>query len=437
LGRFRWPVSVVAAAVVAVSVGWFAVAEGAGRGAGAGAGDVRAAANEPSSGLQLSVRADRRDARPLAGAVASGKIYVMLTAAAAQPASVAFRLDDALGAARVTEKSAPFDFAGGAQDGSANPLDTASLPNGPHVILAEVTAADGTVSGIYARFTVSNGASPTSTTSSTTPPATSTTRPTTQPPTSTTPPSTKPCAGYPTPACTGAPAGVKLETVNGDLTASTPGQVIDGKRITGRVIVAANDVTIRNSEVYGGITGYASGKLSRFTVSDTTVGAPTGCNGGEAVGSSRYTATRLHVRNFGDGFRDSGDDILIQDSYVKLCSNPGDHSDGVQGYKGGKNVVVRHNTIDQRDAKDVTSPVFFADESAGAVLENNLLAGGGYTVRLHGSGFTFTGNQVVKDSWRFGPVNSDCPGVKWADNRLVVVDADYRVTSVAGPLNCG
>lgn len=434
----RWPLSVAVVAAAAVAM----IVVATSRTPQQDTQDAQAvamAAATGGAGLVVSTRPDRANAKPLSGATVRGKVYVTQTGGADAVTAVAFRLDDALGAVRLVERERPYDFAGGAPDGSAKPFDTATLSDGPHVILADISLKDGTQLGVHARFTVSNATAPTTTsapTSTSKPTQAPTSTSTAAPTTTTSPPAGGRCTDYPNAGCTGVPKGIALTEVRGDLIASTPGQVVDGKKITGRLYVAADDVIIRNSEIHGGVTGYRAGKDYRFTVTDTLIGAPSGCDGGVGVGSSRYTATRVHIRNFGDGFRDSGDDILIQDSFVVLCSNPGDHSDGVQGYQGGRNVVVRHNTIDQRAAKDVTSPIFFADGSLGAVVQDNLLAGGGYTVRLHGKGFTFTGNQVVKDSWIYGPVSSDCPGVQWSNNRLVTIDADYRVTSAAGTLNC-
>lgn len=247
-----------------------------------------------------------------------------------------------------------------------------------------------------------------------------------------------PAGAYPTPSTTGVPAGTGLTTHNGNYFADTPGEVIDGKRITGRVFATADGVTIRNSEIHGGVTTYYAGEEGSFTLTDSTVGPPSGCNSeiDAAISYDHYTARRVHVRNFSDAFRDSGDDIRIEDSYVRLCSNPGDHSDGIQAYKGGANVVVVHNTVDQRGVRQHNAPIFWADESKGSVLRDNLLAGGTYTVRLHGTGFTFTGNKIVDNAWQYGPVAADCDGIAWSGNDLVTIDAGYRITSTVGPLAC-
>jgi hypothetical protein len=437
-----WGSTALAVVVAAVGAGVASAQTGAFRAAGA----AGAAGTVAFDGLALAVSAtpDRAQPAPLSGATVRGRAYIQLAvpAPASGPtvASVTFYLDNPLGAPVRTEREQPYDFWGGAPDGSANAFDTASLTDGPHAVLVDVAFADGSVRSLYSRFTVANRGAPPSATprpsaTSTVPP---TTQPTTQPPTQPGARSCPPVPAYPTPGCTGVPAGAALRTVSGDYTAQRAGEVVDGVRITGVLRIAAHDVTVRNTEVHGGVTNYRNGATYRFTITDTTVGAPSGCNGGQAVGVDKYTATRLHIRNFGDGFRDSGDNILIQDSFVKLCSNPGDHSDGVQGYFGGSNVIVRHNTIDQRSAQSVTSPIFMADGSKGGTFEDNLLAGGGYTVRLHDGTFRFTGNRIVDGSWQYGPVYSACASVNpWSDNTLVRIDDAYRITGTIGLLRCG
>ncbi len=246
---------------------------------------------------------------------------------------------------------------------------------------------------------------------------------------------------WPTAATTGVPAGTTLTTVS-SATLSRTGQILDSKLVTGDVIVTGKNVLIKNSEIRGRVYNSGGGG---FTIQDSTVGPTSGCSNIEAIGYSNYTATRVRLHNVGDGFRVSGDNVLVQDSLVVLCSNPGDHSDGVQGYGGGNNVVISHNTIDQRGAQDVTAPVFFADSSRSAVVRNNLLAGGGYSLRLHDDfnpdvgPWEATGNRIVKDAWSFGPVlmtNTNCATTTWSNNRLVTIDSNYNILTVGDTVNC-
>jgi len=247
-------------------------------------------------------------------------------------------------------------------------------------------------------------------------------------------------APWPTAATTGVPAGTSLTTVSSaNLSA---GQTLDSKLVNGDVTVSGANVIIKNSEIHGRVINSGGGS---FTITDSLVGPTSGCSNIEAVGYSNYTARRVRMRNVSDGFRVSGSNVLIEDSYVLLCSNTGDHSDGIQGYGGGKNVVIRHNTIDQRPAKDVTSPIFFADSSESAIVQNNLLAGGGYTLRLHDDfdpdhgPWEATGNRIVDGAWNNGPVlttNTNCATTTWSENRLVTIDSNYNILTTGALVNC-
>jgi len=246
---------------------------------------------------------------------------------------------------------------------------------------------------------------------------------------------------YPTAATTGVPAGTTLTTVS-SVTLSTNGQVLENTLVTGDVIVRASNVIIRNSEIRGRVQN--SGTQS-FTIEDSTVGPTSGCNSLEAVGYGNYTARRVRIRNFGDGFRVGESNIIIADSFVQLCSNPGDHSDGVQGYNGGTNVTVQHNTIDQRGATSVNAPIFFADNSKSATIQNNLIMGGAISLRVHDDytpdvgPWIVTGNRIVNNSWNVGPVstdNTDCATTTWSDNRIVTIDSNYKITSLGNVVTC-
>lgn len=279
---------------------------------------------------------------------------------------------------------------------------------------------------------------------------TTTTVPTTGVTTTTVPPV---AGGYPNASNTGVPSGTALQVISGNYTASA-GEVIEGKTITGGLTITGNGVVIRNSEIYGTVSN-GSGHYS-FTITDSTVGNPSGyCDGNVAIQFDKYVATRVKVRNFGDAFRGSSNsgvsDILIQDSFAYLCSNAGDHSDGYQGYLAGSNVRLIHNTLDQRNAPDATAPLFNADASKAVYAENNLLAGGSYTIRVYddtNQHSTIKNNKVVTNglnpgttAWHYGPVNSSCNTFvvngepTWTGNRLVTIDADYNVTD-AGNLDC-
>src|SRR3954462_8015469 len=72
---------------------------------------------------------------------------------------------------------------------------------------------------------------------------------------------------YPNAGNTGVPPGTTLTTIS-SANLSTAGQILDGKLVTGDVVVSANNVIIRNSEIRGRVWN-TSGS---YTIQDSTVG---------------------------------------------------------------------------------------------------------------------------------------------------------------------
>ncbi|GAA2207901.1 hypothetical protein GCM10009850_033590 [Nonomuraea monospora] len=248
---------------------------------------------------------------------------------------------------------------------------------------------------------------------------------------------------HPNLSCTGVPPGTKLTTVKGNVTAAKQGQVIDGQHITGDLIITANDVVIRNSQIDGLITNWETG--GSFTITDSTVGPPSGCVINQAVGEKNFKAERISVRGFDDGFRMSGRNIVVRDSYVKLCGPPTSHSDGIQAYCPGKIVcsglVFDHNTIDQRQAPEHSDPINLVDKNLSAVtVSDNLVAGGNYSLLLKwhaGPKWKVSGNKIVHEAWDFGAVSSEdtCENIDWGPgNAVVTIDHDYRITKTVRTL---
>ncbi|MBF8194566.1 hypothetical protein ITP53_54730, partial [Nonomuraea sp. K274] len=253
------------------------------------------------------------------------------------------------------------------------------------------------------------------------------------------------CPDHPTPACTGAPSGralkkLKLNTEGVAYRIRTPGTVLDGVHIPGHLLIHADNVTITNSVIDGDVINSDGPESFRFTIADSTVGTDTGkCEPLPGIGYDKYKATRVLVQGHSDGFRVSGGDVEIRDSYVKLCSNPGDHSDGIQAYHGGKGLLFHHNTVDQREAEHITAPIFLVDEqSEDVIVTDNLIMGGTYSLQVRNARGkqVVRGNKLVDKSWVYGPVDSECGRSEWAGNELVTIDENYRVTSIVGPLIC-
>jgi hypothetical protein len=269
-----------------------------------------------------------------------------------------------------------------------------------------------------------------------------------------TPPS-PPASAFPTPATTGVPDNwVPTATTTGNLTVSTNGAVIDGRKVTGSILVRAQNVTIRNSRVYGQIYNQVANQgYNGLLVEDTEIGADSGTNNETtgAIGVAGYTARRVHIHNAPEGFRVGGYNasgqklggVVIEDSYVKLNNSNGCvHSDGIQGYDEPPRTIIRHNTIDLAGLPCTTGAIYVGNDNPGLItIENNLLLGGSESLRLQEGEATYdhvTGNRFVDGEWDYGPIFVDhCSAVQdWTDNRIVTIDANYNITSLGNQVQC-
>lgn len=264
---------------------------------------------------------------------------------------------------------------------------------------------------------------------------------------------------YPKPSCTGVPAGAALTEVplNADGDAyivRTAGAVIDHKHIKGSLLIWADNVTIKNSQIDGTVDNDHDKKYHSYTITDSTVGLSSKCVTSPGLLWANYTARRVKVLGHDDGFRvDTPGHVQIYDSYAKLCWNPpalappdGSHSGGIQAECGDGvcyDSVFVHNTIDNRGPKGnsgMTWMSFDGNPASGWTANDNLVMGGTYTVIFwwtQGPNYEVHNNRVVKGEWAYGPADArgSCAHQNWSGNTLVTIDGDYNITSSA-PLAC-
>ncbi|MFN8149189.1 MAG: PQQ-dependent sugar dehydrogenase [Candidatus Nanopelagicales bacterium] len=105
--------------------------------------------------LQLSTSSARTSPVPLSGASTSGNIYVFV-APATGVKQVRFFVDNpaATGTPRTTENGAPWDLAGTATSGVANPFNASSLSAGTHSVTAAIDKTAGGTDLVTSTFTV-------------------------------------------------------------------------------------------------------------------------------------------------------------------------------------------------------------------------------------------------------------------------------------------
>jgi hypothetical protein len=195
---------------------------------------------------------------------------------------------------------------------------------------------------------------------------------------------------YPDASCTGVPAGTSLTVVNGDLTIKTANTVIDGREIRGCVTVQAPGVVIRNSKV----------SCPNFIVISSFGGAYTGdgllvedseidCQntGGTAMGDTNFSVRRVNIHGCENGFDLDGANS-IEDSYIHdLYQSAEAHTDGAQITPVGHDITIRHNRIYSNDGTSaIISPRASSGVLSNVLIEENLMAGGAYTLYCQQAG---------------------------------------------------
>lgn len=230
------------------------------------------------------------------------------------------------------------------------------------------------------------------------------------------PPTTGAATGRPGPDNTGVPAGVELDASDG-LRIVEDGTVIDGLDVDGCVVVAADDVVIKNTRIRCAdpesepavrvLPGHR-GLLVQDTEIDGLGQAAMG------VGYSGYHLLRVDVHGVNDGARLSSS-TTVEASWIHDLARKDDlHPDAVQS-TSGVGVVVRGNTLDSTSGDDLgNSAVMLGTETgdhllSDAVFEGNWLNGGNYTVNIRSDAnledVVFR-NNVYGPDHRYGPVRS-------------------------------
>ena len=180
------------------------------------------------------------------------------------------------------------------------------------------------------------------------------------------------------------PIGSLTEST-GNITVTASGRVIQNRKVNGCITVNAANVTVRNVEVHcnddTGISLNGTGLL----VEDALVecGHRAGLTG---VGGHGFTVRRTEIFGCENNVW-ANRNIVIEDNYIHdpiPCCGPGDpHTDSIQIPTGAVNIRVTNNRvyggyIDRRNFGNAA--LTMGGNVGGVVVDNNIFAGGGYTV---------------------------------------------------------
>ena len=210
--------------------------------------------------------------------------------------------------------------------------------------------------------------------------------------------------GFPDATNIGVPPGTRLRRVPGQVS-SGPGWVYDrrgsvvvdragavlsGLDIRGNVSVTASHVTIRDVRIV--TRGPSSMGISLRRANDVTIEHSTisGINTGDGrlmVGVKDVYGDAAGTRVLDDNISRVGTGVqvyqgLIQGNYIHdLGWIPGDHINGVTTNGDTRPLMIRHNTIfNQFNQTDAIGLFQDFGVVADVTIDDNLLAGGGYTV---------------------------------------------------------
>ena len=202
--------------------------------------------------------------------------------------------------------------------------------------------------------------------------------------------------GYPDATNTGVESGMSL-TPTGSITASSEGQTISAKQVTGTVEVTANNVTIENTKIE--LTGAG---CEQTLCGNALIRQASGVTGLKLKHVETKAAPGTTCQN--DVANNYGGTVEIEDSYIHACDDP-IHSTGTLVLTGSY-VVARfeislshvedvyfENTVTAKD-DTVFNPIgqtadFFGNTNNGVgdepcdnhlTIEGSLLAGGGYSI---------------------------------------------------------
>jgi hypothetical protein len=184
----------------------------------------------------------------------------------------------------------------------------------------------------------------------------------------------------------GLPAGTSLQT-QGATTLSQAGAKVSGKKFTGRVTIAADNVelfncTIDTTDWWAIMVNGRNAHIHHCTISSSATNGNSGVNTGNGMNLHHCRFT-----GFENGFNVAGDDNTIEWNEVwQLKGNSSSHYDALQADGGVARLKIRHNLFEVSYGQTAATMI---DNWAGKIddvlIEDNWLGGGGYPCYIDGS----------------------------------------------------
>ncbi|MGH3070414.1 MAG: hypothetical protein ACRDMI_17770 [Streptosporangiaceae bacterium] len=215
--------------------------------------------------------------------------------------------------------------------------------------------------------------------------------------------------GFPDATNTGVPAGMALRSVpgdgssgpgwtsnaQGDVEVSGNGAVFEGHSVHGYIDVTGSNVTIKDNAISNSgndIDGDGinlSGNPGDVTIENNTISSPNGSSGnGIFAGIKDINGEARGTQVLGNNIADASTGVqiyigLIENNYIhdETLASPSSHLNGTTSNGSTIPLTIQHNTVFNPNGQTDAVSLFedFGPE-ANVVINNNLLAGGGYVV---------------------------------------------------------
>lgn len=223
---------------------------------------------------------------------------------------------------------------------------------------------------------------------------------------------------FPDAGTTGVPAGVQLRS-SGGVTVTEDGAVLDGLHVRGRIRIAANNVTVRNTLVQSGTDLYPI-LIEKGTTGTLIEHVEVDNLGGTGIGIFVYgsaTIRHVNIHSANDGMRIQADNVTVENSYIHdLARQPGGHHDTIQ-IRRGDDVTIRGNNLqaykpatdDPMNAAIQIGSLIGTNTISNLLVIGNLMNGGNYTINGGGRGEVdsarYAHNRFGRN-FRYGPAGN-------------------------------
>ncbi len=245
----------------------------------------------------------------------------------------------------------------------------------------------------------------------------------------------------------GVPTGTKLTVVNGNMTVTKAGTVIDGIDLRGNLLVQADNVTVKNSVIRGGAAAtkptaliQAWWQAKNLQVVNSTLKATNRSLLIDGISGSNYTADHLDVSGVVDAAKVIGPNVTIRNSWfhdaIHSSNDPNQpdgqtHDDGIQ-LEGGWNVLIENNKIGgfHNAALQVTQNY---SATHNVTVRNNQLSGGGCQINVTqkgrgGAGKAIYAFSITGNGFGTGLFGATCP-MRLPSSSSFTVSGNYWLVS--------